>query len=181
MPTNTRPARIVATRIQPPTHFGRLVARDRLIDLLRANRNKRLALIHAPARFDKTTLALQWQRELRAEGVPTAWISLDRDDNDVFSFLGSLIEAVRLVEPTVGAELADLLEQHSRDAQRYVLAELVNHVAAYRRPVAIVLDDWHFIENADTIAALEFLLDAGPDNLHLIVTSRTRTPAIGKL
>src|SRR5262249_38921361 len=140
---------------------------------------KRLALIHAPAGFGKTTLAMQWQRELRAEGVPTGWISLDREDNDVFSFLRSLIEAARRVEPTVGAGLADLLEQHSSDAQRYVLAELVNQVAAYGQPVAIVLDDWHLIENPDTIAALEFLLDAGPDNLHLIVTSRTRTPAIG--
>jgi serine/threonine-protein kinase PknK len=178
---NTRAARIVATRIQPPTYFGKLVARDRLIDLLRANRTKRLALIHAPAGFGKTTLAMQWQRELRAEGVLTGWISLDRDDNDVFSFLRSLIEAARRVEPTVGAELADLLEQHSSDAQRYVLAELVNQVAAYGQPVAIVLDDWHLIENADTIAALDFLLDVGPDNLHLIVTSRTRSPAIGKL
>ncbi|MCV7411348.1 hypothetical protein AWC05_19805 [Mycobacterium florentinum] len=90
MQTQKRSDRIVAaTRIQPPTYFGRLVARDRLIDLLRANRSKRLALIHAPAGFGKTTLAMQWQRELRAEGVPTAWISLDRDDNDVFSFLGS--------------------------------------------------------------------------------------------
>ncbi|CQD20395.1 serine/threonine protein kinase [Mycobacterium lentiflavum] len=181
MQTNTRSARIVATRIQPPTYFGKLVARDRLIDLLRANRNKRLALIHAPAGFGKTTLAMQWQRELRAEGVPTAWISLDRDDNDVFSFLRSLIEAARRVEPTVGAELADLLEQQSRDAQRYVLTEMVNQVAEYRLPVAIVLDDWHLIDNPETIAALEFLLDVGPDNLHLIVTSRTRTPAIGKL
>jgi serine/threonine-protein kinase PknK len=181
MPTNTRSARIVATRIQPPTYFGKLVARDRLIDLLRANRTKRLALIHAPAGFGKTTLAMQWQRVLRAEGVPTAWISLDRDDNDVVSFLRSLVGAVRRVEPALGADLADLLEQHSHDSQRYVLAELVNQVAEYRQPVGIVLDDWHLIDNADTIAALEFLLDVGPDNLHLIVTSRTRTPAVGKL
>ncbi|BBY24708.1 hypothetical protein MSTO_49130 [Mycobacterium stomatepiae] len=181
MQANTHSARIVATRIQPPTYVGKLVARDRLIDLLRANRSKRLALIHAPAGFGKTTLAMQWQRELRADGVPTGWISLDRDDNDVFSFLRCLVEAARRVEPTVGAELADLLEQHSRDAQRYVLAELINQVAEYRLPVAIVLDDWHLIEDPETIGALEFLLDVGPDNLHLIVTSRTRTPAIGKL
>jgi ATP/maltotriose-dependent transcriptional regulator MalT len=118
---------------------------------------------------------------LLAEGVPTAWISLDRDDNDVISFLRGLIEAGRRVEPTLGADLADLLEQQSRGGQRYVLAELVNQLAEYRLPVAVVLDDWHLIDNPDTIAALEFLLDVGPDNLHLIVTSRTRTPAIGKL
>jgi serine/threonine-protein kinase PknK len=173
-------AQIVSTRVQPPTCDGRLIARDRLIDLLRAGR-KRLALIHAPAGFGKTTLAVQWQRVLRADGVPVAWISLDRDDNDVVFFLGKLVEAVRRVEPTLGADLGDLLEQQSGDAQRYVLAELVNQFAEHRRPVAIVLDDWHLIDNSDTAAALEFLLDVGPDNLHLVVTSRTRAPAIGRL
>lgn len=148
--------------------------------MLRANRAKRLALIHAPAGFGKTTLAMQWQSVLRDEGVLTAWVSLDRDDNDVVSFLGNLIEAARRIEPSLGAQLADLLEQQSPDSQRYVLAELVNQVAEYRRPVAIVFDDWHLIDSADTTAALEFLLDVGPDNLQLIVTSRTRAPAIGR-
>ena len=57
MPTNARAAQIAATRIAPPTYLGKLIDRDRLIDLLRANRTKRLALIHAPAGFGKTTLA----------------------------------------------------------------------------------------------------------------------------
>jgi serine/threonine-protein kinase PknK len=181
MQTNTRSTPVVATKIQPPTYVGKLVARGRLIDVLRANRTKRLALIHAPAGFGKTTLALQWLRVLRDEGVTTAWVSLERQDNDVVSFLGSLIEAARRIEPTLGAHLANLLEQQSPDSQRYVLAELVNQVAEYRRPVAIVFDDWHLIENPDTVAALEFLLDVGPENLHLIVTSRTRALAIGRL
>jgi serine/threonine-protein kinase PknK len=178
--TNPRSTPVAATKIRPPTYFGKLVARERLLDVLRTNRAKRLALIHAPAGFGKTTLAMQWQRVLRDEGVLTAWVSLDRDDNDVVSFLRNLVEAARRIEPSLGAQLADLLEQQSPDSQRYVLAELVNQVAEYRRPVAIVFDDWHLIDNADTIAALEFLLDVGPDNLQLIVTSRTRAPAIGR-
>jgi ATP/maltotriose-dependent transcriptional regulator MalT len=113
--------------------------------------------------------------------VPVAWLSLDRDDNHVVSFLVHLIEAVRRVEPTLAIDLGDLLEQDSQGAQRYVLAELVNRIAERQRPLAIVLDDWHLIEDPDTIAALEFLLDVGSDDLHLIVTSRTRSPAIAKL
>jgi ATP/maltotriose-dependent transcriptional regulator MalT len=181
MQNKTPSPQVMATRIQPPTYVGKLVSRDRLIDLLRAGRSKRLTLIHAPAGFGKTTLAMQWQRALNAEGVPVAWMSLDRDDNDVASFLGNLIEAVRRVEPTLGADLGDLLEQLSGGAQRYVLTELINQLAEHRRPVTVVLDDWHLIEDSDTIAALDLLLDVGPDNLHLIVTSRTHAPAIGRL
>lgn len=181
MQTGAQPTRVVATRVRAPAYDDALVPRSRLIELLRSGRARRLAWIHAPAGFGKTTLAVQWQRVLQTEGVPVAWLSLDRDDNDVVSFLAHLIEAVRRVETSLAANLSDLLEQHTRYARRYVLAELVNRIAERRRPLAIVLDDWHLIESADTATALEFLFDAGPDNLHLIITSRTQTPAVAKL
>ncbi|MCK9930693.1 LuxR C-terminal-related transcriptional regulator [Frankia sp. Mgl5] len=181
MDIEVRPVLAVSTKFQAPSYDDGLVSRDRLIDQLREGRAKRLTLIHAPAGFGKTTLAVQWQRVLRAEGVPVAWLSLDRDDNDAVWFLSHLVEAVRRVEPTFAGGLVDVLEQHSGDAQRYVLTELVNQVAEHRRPLAIVLDDWHLIDNPKAAAALEFLLDVGPDNLHLIVTSRTRSPAVGRL
>ncbi|WP_281690613.1 LuxR C-terminal-related transcriptional regulator [Pseudonocardia thermophila] len=185
MDTKARPALAVSTKLstkfQPPTYDDGLVSRDRLISLLRSGRNKRLALIHAPAGFGKTTLAVQWLRVLRSEGVPVAWLSLDRDDNDAVWFLSNLITAVRRVEPALAGELIDLLEERSQDVRRYVLTELVNQIAEYRRPLAIVFDDWHLIDDPDAAAALDFLLNAGPDNLHLVITSRTRAPAIGRL
>ncbi|MCX2933821.1 LuxR C-terminal-related transcriptional regulator [Mycobacterium sp. CVI_P3] len=181
MQPRRRLAPVVSTRLRAPNLDGGLISRERLIDLLQAGRDKRLALIHGPAGFGKTTLAAQWQRVLSAEGVPVAWITLGRDDNDTASFLGHLVEAVRRVEPSVGAGLGGLLEQESDDAQRYVLTELVNQCAEYGRPVAVVLDDWHLIEDEGATAVLESLLDVGPANLHLIVTTRTRGPAIARL
>lgn len=181
MGTRARPNPAVSTKFRAPTYNDDLVTRNRLIELLREGQAKRLSLIHAPAGFGKTTLAVQWQRLLRADGVAVAWLSLDRDDNDVVWFVSHLIEAVHRVEPILTADLVDVLEQHSDDAQRYVLTELVNQIAERRRPLAIVLDDWHVIEDPKAAGALEFLLDAGPDNLHLIVTSRTRSPAVGRL
>lgn len=170
-----------STKFQAPTYDDGLVQRDRLIALLREGRSRRLTLIHAPAGFGKTTLAVQWQRVLRDEGVPVTWLSLDRDDNDVAWFVSHLIEAVRRVDPSLPAELIDVLEQPSEDAPRYALTELINHVAAQGRPLVVFLDDWHLIDDPHTSSALDFLLDASPANLHLVVTSRTRAPAIGRL
>ncbi len=170
-----------STKFQAPTYDDGLVERERLMELLREGRSRRLILIHGPAGFGKTTLAVQWQRVLRDDGVPVAWLSLDRDDNDAAFFVSDLIESVRRVDPSLPAELVDVLEQPSDDAPRYVLTELINHVAGQGRALAVVLDDWHVINDADTASALEFLLDAGPSNLHLVITSRTRSPAIGRL
>src|SRR5690349_18578067 len=118
-----RPAPVVSTRLRAPAPGGGLIVRERLIDLLRAGRAKRLVLIHGPAGFGKTTLAAQWQQVLSDDDVPSAWIALGRDDNDTASFLSHLVEAVRRVEPSVGTGLSGLLEQESDDAQRYVQAE----------------------------------------------------------
>lgn len=170
-----------STKFQAPTYDDGLVQRDRLIDALKGGRSRRLALIHGPAGYGKTTLAVQWQRSLRDDGVVVAWLSLDAEDNDVEGFVSHLVEAVRRVDPSLPADLVDVLEQPSVDVARYVLTELINHVADQGRPMAVVLDDWHVIGDPRTVASLEFLLDAGPANLHLIITSRTRSPAIGRL
>lgn len=181
MQAEPHPTRIVSTRIQPNSRSGRLIPRERLIDVLRTGRTKRLAFIHAPAGYGKTTLALQWRHELLGEGVTVAWLSLDVDDNDVVSFLAHLLEAIRRVDPALGGDLGEHLEQRSGDATRYVLTELVNQIADHGQPLAIVVDDWHVIGSVDTAAALDFLLKMGPSNLHVVVTSRTRTPAVGLL
>ena len=181
MQANDRPTRVVSTRIQPPTHSNRFIARNRLIRQLHTGRAKRLIVIHGPAGFGKTTLALQWRDVLRGERVPVAWLSADRDDGDVNSFLAHLIASVRRVVPGLSAELEGLLEQNPDDSGRYVLAEFVNQIAALPGHLTIVLDDWHLIDNDATTSALEYLTQFGPDTLHLIVTSRTRSPAIGRL
>jgi hypothetical protein len=95
MQPRRQPAPVVSTRLRAPALDDGLISRERLIDLLQAGRTKRLVLIHGPAGFGKTTLAVQWQRVLIAEGVPVAWLTLGRDDNDAGSFLGHLVEAVR--------------------------------------------------------------------------------------
>ncbi|NMN98291.1 serine/threonine-protein kinase [Antrihabitans stalactiti] len=163
------------TKYQPPTRTRSLVARTRLLDLLRAERFKRLTLMHAPSGFGKTTLAAQWRDELTSGGVEVVWLTVDEDDSNLVWFLEHLIEAIRNLRPELADELEQVLDAEPDDPARYVLTALINDLHARDDRIVIVLDDWHYVRDESTRAALRYLLDHGCHHLPIVVTSTTNS------
>src|SRR6516165_923138 len=150
-----------ATKYRPPVPTRSLVARNRLLDVLRAGGRRRFALIHAPSGFGKSTLAAQWREELSHDGIAVGWLTIDDDDNNVVWFLAHLLELIRRVRPALAASLSQALDEGGDDAVRYVLTT--------------VIDDWHRVSDPQTTAALGFLLEHGCHHMRIIVTSWSRT------
>ncbi len=163
-----------ATRFRLPTATKTMVDRTRLIETLRAGQNKKLTVIHGPTGFGKSTLAAQWARLLTADGVPVAWLTVDHDDNNAVWFLSHLIEAIRTVTPALATELGELLQEHGDDAERYVLASLINEIHQSGTKMTLIIDDWHHVTDPTTIAALRYLLDNTCPGLTVVVTARTQ-------
>ncbi|AWK75137.1 protein kinase [Rhodococcus oxybenzonivorans] len=163
-----------STKYRPPVTSGAAVARTQLLERLRRSGRRRLVLIHGPVGFGKSTLAAQRLAALREEGVATAWLTIDNDDNTLIWFLTHLIESIAVAEPAFGRELVRELEVYGADRERYVLTSLIDKLHSADQHVAVVIDDWHRVSNEDTRLALAFLLEHGCHHLHLIVTSRTR-------
>ncbi|MCZ4590305.1 protein kinase [Rhodococcus opacus] len=163
-----------STKYRPPVTPGAAVARTHLLERLRRSGRPRLVLIHAPAGFGKSTLAAQRLEALRSDGVATAWLTIDNDDNTLIWFLTHLSESIAVAQPTFGRELVRELEVHGAGRERYVLTSLIDKLHSADEHVALVIDDWHRVSNDDTRSALAFLLEHGCHHLHLIVTSRTR-------
>ncbi|OUS83503.1 serine/threonine-protein kinase [Rhodococcus sp. NCIMB 12038] len=172
-PTRTPPSPV--TKFRPPTTTRRLVRRHRLLEELRSRRDSRLILVHGPAGFGKSSLVAQWRDELLKNGVAVAWLTVDQDDNNEVWFLSHLVEAIGRVRSDVVGELGQVLEENGQAVERFVLTSLINRLHDSDRPVVIVIDDWHRIAAAETISALEFLLDNGCHHLRLVVASRSRT------
>ena len=162
------------TKYRPPVPTRSLVARNRLLDVLRAGGRRRLALIHAPSGFGKSTLAAQWREELSRDGVAVGWLTIDDDDNNVEWFLAHLLELVRRVRPALAASLNQLLDEHGGDATRYVLTTLIDEIHAKDDRIAVVIDDWQRVSDPQTTAALGFVLEHGCHHLQIIVTSWSR-------
>jgi serine/threonine-protein kinase PknK len=163
-----------ATKYRPQVATGSTLARDRLIETLRAGGRRRLILIHAPSGFGKSTLAAQWRDELCRDGVAVGWLTVDDDDNNVVWFLAHLLESIRRERPALAASLCQVLEEHGDDASRYVLTSLIDEIHEKDDRIALVIDDWQRVSDAGTTAALGFLLEHGCHHLQIIVTSWSR-------
>ncbi|MFD9664904.1 protein kinase [Rhodococcus sp. NPDC059968] len=170
---NTPPT--AATKFRPPTSARPLVERRRLLETLHAGAGRRLTVIHAPAGFGKSTLASQWRHALIADGMPVAWLTIDRDDNNVAWFLSHLVKAIHTALPTTAPDLERILEDHYEDAARYVLPSLINDIHDGGRAIAIVIDDWHRVTSSDTVAAMDFLLENGCHHVQVIVATRSQS------
>jgi ATP/maltotriose-dependent transcriptional regulator MalT len=165
---------LVITKLRPPRNRGSLIQRPKLIDALRQTLGRKLAIIHGPAGYGKTTLAAQWFEELRASGVTTSWLAIDAADNDINRFLAYLVESIRDAAPELGEGLRDVIEANPRSGVDFVLDSLVADFSIHDGEVVLFIDDWHLINEGPVHDALQLLLTRSPANLHIVVASRTR-------
>ena len=163
-----------STKFRPPLRPRAQVPRARLMEILRAGDRRRFVLIHAPAGYGKTTVAVQWAEELVRDGVKVAWLTVDHDDNDVARFLTNLVESIGRADSEVITDLPDVIDEHGARAEQYVLTSLINEIHARHQRMAIVIDDWHRVSDAGVVAAMVYLLEHGCHHLQVIVTSRNR-------
>jgi LuxR family maltose regulon positive regulatory protein len=167
------PSSLISTKLHIPPAPPDLIPRPQLIDSLDAalKRPLRLILISAPAGFGKTTLVAEW---LRHTGMPAAWLSLDRDDNDPARFWSYVVAALQAAEPGFGRGLPGAFD--SQPPLPALIAALINDLAGASRPALLVLDDYHWIENEAIHAGINGLLDRLPPTLRIVITTRADPP-----
>src|ERR1700758_2361976 len=172
MPRVQKPS--APTRFRPPASNRPTVPRQRILDRLGSGQRPKLVLIHAPAGYGKSTLAAQWAETLKRQDLKTAWLAIDSDDNNTVWFLAHLIEAIRRTMPDLADTLQQEFEGRLQNTQQYVFNALIDRLHSDKQTLALVIDDWHRVDNTETIDALAYLLENSCHHLHLVVASRTR-------
>jgi LuxR family maltose regulon positive regulatory protein len=171
----TMPTSLLATKLHIPATRSRRVARLRLQQRLDAALccEHCLILVSAPAGFGKTTLLVEW---IQHSQLPTAWLSLDKGDNDLARFLAYLSAALEKIQPAIRADRSVLLQAMPLSAAEPILTALINHLDEPTPPFVLVLDDYHTIEAPAVHAAVTFLFDHLPARAHLIIAGRSDPP-----
>jgi LuxR family maltose regulon positive regulatory protein len=161
---------LIRTKLSLPFTRLELVARPRLQVRVSEGLSRPLTLITAPAGFGKTTLAAAC---IAGCGMPVAWLSLDKDDNQTERFLSYLVAALQSADPEIGSEAAQLLAATPQAPPEAILTRLINDLDRAGREIALVLDDYQFISNQAVQEAVTFLLEHCPKNFHLVIVTRS--------
>jgi ATP/maltotriose-dependent transcriptional regulator MalT len=164
---------LIRTKLRLPFTRPGLVPRPRLQEQIALGLSGPLTLITSPAGSGKTTLAASC---VASSGIPIAWLSLDKDDNRAGRFLNYLVAALQEADHTIGSEAARLLAASEQAPPEAVLTSLINDLDNADPDIALVLDDYQFINSQTVHEEVAFLLDHCPKTFHLVIATRSDPP-----
>jgi LuxR family transcriptional regulator, maltose regulon positive regulatory protein len=161
---------LVRTKLRLPYTRVELVPRPRLQKEIEEGIRGPLTLITAPAGFGKTTLVASC---IASCGMPAAWLSLDKNDNQSERFLTYLIAALQSADSRIGNEAAQFMEGIQQPPLEAILASLLNDLDSAGMETTLVLDDYHLISSPAVHEEVAFLLEHCPKTFHLVIASRS--------
>ncbi|MGF1688171.1 HTH-type transcriptional regulator MalT [Photobacterium japonica] len=162
----------IPSKLTRPARLHNAILRPRLLETLEPAPFYRLVLFRSPAGYGKTTMAAQWL----SEHSHTGWFNIDENDNDTFRFANYLLQSINKATHNACLKTQAMAERRQFACLSTLFSELFGELSEYHEQTYLVLDDYHLINNDDIHDGLRFFLKNMPDNLTLVVTSRTLPP-----
>ena len=158
---------LLRQKITVPDRVAGYVHRDELVSRAMPTR-RRLTVLKASGGFGKTTLLAECCRKLRQDGVATAWVSLDEQDEPAVldTYIAVACHSAGLDLPDVSDPEGTSVGPESR------VGVVLREIQALGKPFAIAFDELERLRNPASVSLLEFLLQRGPPNLHLAIACR---------
>ncbi|MFO7680496.1 MAG: LuxR C-terminal-related transcriptional regulator [Chloroflexota bacterium] len=173
MPETAVSTFFLRTKLYRPSLPEDHIIRPHLLAKLGNCANRPLTLVVAPAGYGKSTLVSAW---IKQEPCLSAWISLDKRDDDLAVFLTYFVAAIQSVLPDVGARAASFAAAASLPPLPTIITYFLNELDKLERDFVLVLDDFHVLTNPDIYKLLDDLLGYSLPRFHLVLVSRTEPP-----
>jgi LuxR family maltose regulon positive regulatory protein len=175
---------VVRTKLIPPRPRRSTLHRPRLTALLSRALDYRLTVVHAGTGYGKSTALAS----LLTDDISICWYSISKEDTDPLIFLLHLIYAFRALIPEISSAPSAILERHSDrlalstttasergpTVWNAAIDSLVNALMdTLHSPCVLVLDDFHLVSEAPTIATIvDRLVTYSPQNLSVTLSCR---------
>jgi LuxR family transcriptional regulator, maltose regulon positive regulatory protein len=167
---------IIGTKLRIPAVKDDFIRRAKLTRKMKTIPDYPLTVIHAGAGYGKSTAMALFMNDEKISGC---WYSISSMDDDILPFLSHIIHSIRKIAPQFGLELSayiDSMDRYIREEElNYLCSLFINEILEVSSQITLVLDDFHQIEQSYTINSwMEKLLEHIPDNLHIVISSRSR-------
>lgn len=164
---------ILQTKLHAPQPRKDTLVRPRLLEWVKANLEKPLILLSAPAGYGKTTLLIQLTASI---SPPVIWYQLDHGDNDPAIFFEYFIESITAHFAKFGSTSRSLLhsiQNITAEWQRFLVVFLNEVVETIPEDFLVVLEDYHLIENPVIHSFIDRFLAQAPSQVHLLLSTRS--------
>ncbi|WP_413282804.1 HTH-type transcriptional regulator MalT [Vibrio sp. MA40-2] len=163
---------LIPSKLTRPSRLHNAILRPRVLDLLQQAPFYKLVLFRSPAGYGKTTMATQWLADKSAVG----WFSIDDSDNDSYRFADYFIHAIN--KATNGKCLISetLAKRRQFSSLITLFEEIFVELSDFFDEFYVALDDYHLINSDEIHEAMRFFIKNMPDNMTLVVTSRSSPP-----
>lgn len=153
----------------PPDWMARPRLSSKLVKALRY----KLVLLSAPAGYGKTTMLIEALRDLKK---PVGWVLLEASDNIPGNFWNYFIMTLQSVMPGVCQPILNALQSPQPPSTEWLLTGIINSISSHDGDFVLVLDDYHTIESPAIHAAITFIVEHLPPQVHLVIASRVDPP-----
>jgi len=164
---------LLATKLHRPLVDQIHVHRPGLMERLDQNRSKPLTLVSAPAGYGKSVLISCWLEQC---GIPSTWLSLDENDNDLHVFAAYFVAAVEKLFPEACRNTRALLNAPNRPPINVLANSLLNELDRIDQSFIITLDDYQLINETAVHDLLAAMLKHPSLTMHLVIVGRVDPP-----
>lgn len=164
-------------KVASPAAHRNAVAREGVLKRIFGPISSRVVVFQGPAGHGKTSLMLQAQDGCRRRAMLTGWISLDESDNDITRFLGHVQQMVAGLLAQAGVEQDAAIPARTADMSSRT-NWLVEQLLQLGGPVAVFLDDLHFVSSRMMLGFLSELFASTPPQIRWFLASRL-VPEVG--
>ncbi|OLQ94684.1 transcriptional regulator MalT [Vibrio ponticus] len=162
----------IPSKLSRPSYTMSLIARERIKQRLTLNKPHKLILLRAPAGYGKTALAVQFVEVEKSVG----WYNIDENDNLPYRFAGYFVAALNEATSQSCKSTLKLAEQNPQLSVMELLTDALKQISKHKANSYLVLDDFHHIQDPEIHQAMKYFIKLMPDNLTLLITSRSMPP-----
>lgn len=166
--------KFVSTKLKMPVPRKNYIRRDKILSKLEDVLDYKITLVIGAAASGKTTLVSSFIKEKAVKN--TKWISLDKDNNNLFSFWYYFLESLKDYIGDQFNQIYDFFKSMVSNGDAEKLVTLIINSTDSKEDICIILDDFHNITDSNLLETIEYFIKYSSPNIHIILISREQPP-----